>query len=79
MPRRARCSRRRSTEQTVSAQNLSTVSSTIAQVQNTYWDLVAAWRNVAIQEEALKDTIAQQHSNVRLARTARALPSTSCK
>ena len=61
-------------EQTVSAQNLSTVSSTIAQVQNTYWDLVAAWRNVAIQEEALKDTIAQQHSNVRLARHGASAP-----
>jgi HAE1 family hydrophobic/amphiphilic exporter-1 len=56
------------------AQTLATVSSTIAQVQNTYWDLVAAWRNVAIQEQALKDTITQQHSNVRLARHGAAAP-----
>jgi outer membrane protein TolC len=50
------------------AQTLAAASGTIAQVQKTYWNLVAAWRNVAIQEEALKDTIAQQHSIVRLAR-----------
>lgn len=61
-------------EQTVTAQNLGTISTTIANVQNTYWDLVAAWRNVAIQEEALKDTIAQQHSNVRLARRGASAP-----
>ena len=54
--------------QATDAQTLATVSSTISQVQKTYWNLVAAWRNVAIQEQALKDTIAQQHSNVRLAR-----------
>jgi HAE1 family hydrophobic/amphiphilic exporter-1 len=56
------------------AQTLTTISSTIAQVQKTYWDLVAAWRNVAIQEQALKDTIAQQHSNVRLARHGATAP-----
>jgi HAE1 family hydrophobic/amphiphilic exporter-1 len=61
-------------EQTVTAQTLTTVSSTIAQVQNTYWDLVAAWRNVAIQEEALKDTIQQQRSNVRQARRGALAP-----
>ena len=61
-------------QQTVTEQTLATVSSTIAQVQNTYWDLVAAWRNVAIQEEALRDTIAQQHSNVRLARRGASAP-----
>jgi len=60
--------------QSVSAQTLGTVSSTIAQVENTYWDLVAAWRNVAIQEQALKDTITQQHSNVRLARQGASAP-----
>jgi HAE1 family hydrophobic/amphiphilic exporter-1 len=43
-------------------------------VQKTYWDLVAAWREVAIQEQALKDTIAQQHSNVRLARRGASAP-----
>lgn len=56
------------------AQTLSTVSATIAQVQKTYWDLVAAWRNVAIQEQALRDTITQQHSNVRLARQGVSAP-----
>ncbi len=56
------------------AQTLATVSSTISQVQKTYWNLVAAWRNVAIQEQALKDTIAQQHSNVRLARQGVSAP-----
>lgn len=56
------------------AQTLTTVSNTIAQVQSTYWDLVAAWRDVAIQETALKDTIAQQHSNVRSARQGALAP-----
>lgn len=56
------------------AQTLTTVSNTIAQVQKTYWDLVAAWRNVAIQEQALKDTVTQQHSNVRLARQGMSAP-----
>jgi HAE1 family hydrophobic/amphiphilic exporter-1 len=61
-------------EQTVTAQTLTTVSSTISQVQDAYWDLVAAWREVAIQEEALKDTIAQQRSNVRQARRGAMAP-----
>jgi outer membrane protein TolC len=61
-------------EQSVTSQSLTTVSSTIALVQDTYWNLVAAWRNVAIQEEALKDTIIQQHSNVRLARRGASAP-----
>jgi HAE1 family hydrophobic/amphiphilic exporter-1 len=56
------------------AQTLTSVSNTIAQVSKSYWDLVAAWRQVAIQEEALKDTITQQHSNVRLARRGAAAP-----
>ncbi|HTA38075.1 MAG TPA: TolC family protein [Candidatus Acidoferrales bacterium] len=49
-------------------------SNTIAQVSDAYWSLVAAWRNVAIQEEALKDAIAQQQSNVRLASKGAAAP-----
>ncbi len=60
--------------QTTNAQTLGMVSTTIAQIQNTYWDLVAAWRNVAIQEDSLKDTIAQQHSNVRLAQKGAGAP-----
>lgn len=60
--------------QAANASTMLSVSSTISQVQDTYWDLVAAWRNVAIQEEALKDTIAQQHSNVRMARQGASAP-----
>lgn len=56
------------------AQTLAAVSSTIASVQNTYWDLVAAWRNVAIQESALKEARLQQESNVRLAKRGAAAP-----
>lgn len=55
-------------------QALIDASSTIAQVEEAYWNLVAAWRNVAIQEEALKEAIAQQQSNVRLARRGALAP-----
>lgn len=57
-----------------SAQTLATVSTTIEQVEDTYWDLVASWRNVAIQEEALREAIAQQRSNIRLARHGAGAP-----
>lgn len=50
------------------AKTLASVSQSIANVENAYWDLVAAWRNVAIQEDALKQSISQQQSNVRLAK-----------
>lgn len=43
-------------------------SNSVASVSNAYWDLVAAWRNVAIQEEALRQAASQQRSNERLAR-----------
>jgi HAE1 family hydrophobic/amphiphilic exporter-1 len=56
------------------AQTLVDASNTISQVETTYWALVAAWRNVAIQEEALSQAIAQQQSNVRLARRGEAAP-----
>ncbi len=46
---------------------LATASQTIANVSNTYWDLVAAWRNVGIQEEGLRQARAQAESNQRLA------------
>jgi outer membrane protein TolC len=49
------------------AQTLVDASTTIAQVEDAYWDLVAAWRNVAIQEDALKEAVEQQRSTVRLA------------
>jgi outer membrane protein TolC len=42
-------------------------SNTIAQVEDAYWDLVAAWRNVAIQEEALNEAVAQEQRVARLA------------
>jgi outer membrane protein TolC len=48
------------------AQALTTVSQTIANVSNTYWNLVAAWRNVGIQEEGLRQAQAQAQSNARL-------------
>lgn len=54
--------------QNVDAQTLASASQTIAQVEDTYWDLVAAWRNVAIQEQALRDALRQQQSTARLAR-----------
>jgi outer membrane protein TolC len=49
-------------------------SNTISQISDAYWSLVAAWRNVAIQEDALKEAIAQQQSNVRLATHGAAAP-----
>ena len=49
------------------AQALVDASTTIAQVEDDYWDLVAAWRNVAIQEDALNQAVLQQQSVVRLA------------
>ena len=56
------------------AQTLASISSTISSVENTYWDLVAAWRNVAIQEAALRQSVLQQQSNTRLARLGAAAP-----
>lgn len=50
------------------AQALVDASTTIAQVEDAYWDLVAAWRNVAIQEDALHEAVVQQQSVVRLAK-----------
>ena len=55
-------------------QTLTTVSTMIAQVEDSYWDLTAAWRNVAIQEEALREAIAQQQSNIRLAKRGAGAP-----
>lgn len=52
--------------QTDRAQALLTASQTIAGVSNSYWNLVAAWRNVGIQEEGLRQAQAQAQSNARL-------------
>jgi|SRR5580700_776811 HAE1 family hydrophobic/amphiphilic exporter-1 len=56
------------------AQALVDASNTLAQVEDTYWDLVAAWRNVAIQEEALNEAVEQQRLAVRLATQGAAPP-----
>jgi outer membrane protein TolC len=56
------------------AQSLIDASDTISQVESTYWELLAAWRDVAIQEEALREAIAQQQSNVRLVNRGAAAP-----
>jgi len=37
------------------------------QVEDSYYDLVSAWQNVAIQEEGLRNANAQAQSNARLA------------
>ena len=49
-------------------------SQTLTNVSNAYWDLVAAWRNVAIQEEGLRNAQAQAASNQRLANQGAAAP-----
>jgi len=56
------------------AQALVDASTTLAQVEDAYWDLVAAWRNVAIQEEALKEAVEQEGSAMRLAKGGLAPP-----
>ncbi len=61
-------------QQGTTAGTLASVSTTIAGVENAYWDLVAAWRNVAIQEDALRSAVSTQQSNVRLARRGQAAP-----
>jgi outer membrane protein TolC len=57
-----------------STQALVATSNTISSVQNSYWNLVAAWRNVAIQEEALHEATLQQQSVTRMARRGVAAP-----
>jgi HAE1 family hydrophobic/amphiphilic exporter-1 len=53
---------------------LTQASQTITNVSNTYWDLVAAWRNVGIQEQGLRNATAQAASNSRLAQRGAAAP-----
>lgn len=64
-------------EDSDAAQALVDASNTLAQVEDSYWDLVAAWRNVAIQEEALHEAAEQQRTVVRLARQGAAAPITA--
>jgi outer membrane protein TolC len=49
-------------------------SNTIDNVLNAYYNLVAAWKNVAIQEDALRQAKAQSESNGRLVRRGAAAP-----
>jgi HAE1 family hydrophobic/amphiphilic exporter-1 len=49
-------------------------SNTVVQVSDAYYDLVAAWQNVAIQEEGLREATAQAESNTRLARHGAVAP-----
>ena len=56
------------------AQTFVSASQVITAVSNAYWDLLAQWRNVAIQEDALRQAILQQQSNVRLAKRGVAAP-----
>ncbi len=56
------------------AQALVDASNAVAQVEDAYWDLVAAWRDAAIREEALHEAVEQQRSVVRLAKRGAAAP-----
>jgi len=47
---------------------------TVANVADTYWSLVAAWRNVAIQEEGLRNAVAQAQSTQRQAKAGALAP-----
>jgi outer membrane protein TolC len=49
-------------------------SNTLDDVLNAYYNLVAAWKNVAIQEDALREAKAQSESNARLVRSGAAAP-----
>ena len=55
-------------------QALSTASNTLSAVLNAYYDLVAAWKNVAIQEDALRQARVQSESNARLVRRGASAP-----
>jgi outer membrane protein TolC len=59
------------------AQALVDASNALAQVEDAYWDLVAAWRNVAIQEEAVKEAVEQQRLAVRTATRGAVAPMTA--
>ena len=57
-----------------SAATLVSASATVTNVINTYWDLVAAWSLLVIQEQALAQARAQAGSNDRLAHRGSAAP-----
>jgi outer membrane protein TolC len=64
----------RANAQAQSAALLTNASQTVTNVSNAYWDLVYAWRDVAIQEEGLRNAAAQAASNQRLANRGAAAP-----
>ncbi|MGP6159876.1 MAG: TolC family protein [Vulcanimicrobiaceae bacterium] len=49
-------------------------SNTLSTVLDAYYNLLAAWRNVAIQEDALRQAKAQSESNARLVKAGQAAP-----
>ncbi len=53
---------------------LLTASNTVDATLVAYYNLVAAWKNVAIQEDALRAARAQSQSNARLVRSGAAAP-----
>ena len=53
---------------------LLTASNTIDNTLNAYYTLVAAWRNVGIQEDALRSAKSQEESNSRLVQHGAAAP-----
>ena len=73
-PTRERLELARINRQESDAQALASASTTISSAISTYDDLLGAWRNVAIQEEALRQADAQSHSNQRLVRAGQAAP-----
>jgi HAE1 family hydrophobic/amphiphilic exporter-1 len=61
--------------QTISTESaLQTASSTLVNVLDTYYDLIAAWRQVAIEEDGLRQSKAQSESNARLVKQGAAAP-----
>jgi outer membrane protein TolC len=57
-----------------SQQAQTTASQTLSNVLSAYYDLVSAWKNVAIQEDALRQAKVQSESNARLVRRGAAAP-----
>jgi outer membrane protein TolC len=53
---------------------LLTASNTVDNVLTAYYNLLAAWKNVGIQEDALRQAKAQSESNTRLVRQGAAAP-----
>ncbi len=61
-------------EDASAAQALIDASNAIAEVEDTYWSLVAAWRNVTIQEAAMKEALEQLQRSEHLAQRGAAAP-----